>query len=65
MDKMKRRRVTIEQVRAYAKENGVENANELGIMGLVDVEDMGFCKDGVTRWYTFELDGEPCIWFKH
>lgn len=36
----------------------------VGVCGLVDVENMGFCKDGVTRWYMFHLDDEPVIYFK-
>ena len=62
---MNRREVTIDEVRQYAKENGIENADSLGIMALVDVDNMGWCKDGTTRWYTFDIDGEPCIYFKY
>lgn len=37
-----------------------------GICALVDVENMGFCKDGVTRWYHFtDENGNPAIYFKH
>lgn len=62
---MKRRIVKIHEIREYAEDCGIENVNSLGIMALVDVENMGFCKDGVTRWYTFDMDGTPCIYFKH
>ncbi len=32
----------------------------------VPIENMGFCKDGVTRWYFFEAeDGTPCVTFKY
>lgn len=38
----------------------------VGICGLVAVEDEGYCKDGVTRWYTFtDNNGNPAIYFKH
>lgn len=58
---MKRRKVTIEEVREVAGEFD----KLLGICALVDVENMGFCADGVTRWYHFDLDGEPVVYFKH
>lgn len=63
----KRRKVTLDEVRAYAKESGIKNADELGICALVDVEDMGYCKDGVTRYYLFDLEGrnDPCIYYKY
>jgi len=33
---------------------------------FVSLEDMGFCKDGVTRWYWFDAaDGTPCYTLKH
>lgn len=59
---MKRRKVTIDEVRANSY---LPDADTLGICALVDVENMGWCKDGVTRWYMFDLDGEPCIYFKY
>ena len=62
---IKRRTVTIDEIRKYAKENGVDDADELGVMALVSVENMGFCKDGTTRWYIFEMDDEPCIYYKY
>lgn len=32
----------------------------------VAIENMGFCKDGVTRWCFFESkDGTPCVTFKY
>ncbi len=62
---MKRRKVTIEAIREYAKERGMENVEQYGIMALVDVYNMGWCKDGVTRWYHFYMDGIPCVYFKH
>lgn len=58
---MHRKKVSLEQVR-----KSVGNFDRtLGIMALVDVENMGFCKDDVTRWYIFELDGVECIYFKY
>lgn len=32
---------------------------------LISLENMGFCKDGVTRWYWFEAEnGEKCYTLK-
>lgn len=59
---MKRRVVKIDEVRAKST---MEHPETLGICALVDVENMGWCKDGVTRWYTFDLNGEPVIYYKH
>ena len=37
-----------------------------GICALVDVENMGFCKDGVTRWYHFtDEEGNPAVYYKY
>lgn len=70
---MKRKIMNIDQVRKEAVDNGIEycleegeSVNQLGICALVDVENMGFCKDGVTRWYHFTNNaGEDCIYYKH
>ena len=60
---MKRKVMTIDQIRA---ESYLEDKDKLGICALVDVENMGFCKDDVTRWYAFtNAEGEECIYFKH
>ena len=33
---------------------------------MIEIENMGFCKDGVTRWYWFTAaDGTPCYTLKH
>lgn len=43
-----------------------ENVNRLGICALVDVENMGFCKDRKTRWYFFDNEkGEKAVYFKY
>ena len=37
-----------------------------GICACYDIEDMGFCRDGVTRWYHFtSIDGKPAYTLKH
>lgn len=70
---MTRKYMSIEEIRKEAIENGIEYALEedekvedLGICALVDVENMGFFKDDVTRWYHFTNNkGEACIYIKH
>lgn len=70
---MTRKYMSIEEIRKEAIENGIEyeleedeKVEDLGICALVDVENMGFCKDDVTRWYHFTNNkGEACIYIKH
>lgn len=66
---MKRIRMTIEQIRdgqrSYFRSLG-EDVDNLGICALVNVENMGFCKDGTTRWYHFtNEDGNPAVYYKY
>ncbi len=58
---MKRKVVTLDEVREYTGDFDPTH----GIMAMIDVENMGFCRDGVTRWYHFEMDGVPCVWYRH
>ncbi len=62
----KRRKMTIDEIReesSYFAQTGDLNA---GICALVDVENMGFCKDGVTRWYHFiDSEGNPAVYYKY
>lgn len=58
---MKRRVVTPDEIRQYTGDFDQTH----GIMAMIDVENMGFCRDGVTRWYHFEMDGVPCVWYRH
>ena len=70
---MSRKYMTIDQIRKEAVDRGIElslddgdTVEDLGICALVDVENMGFCKDDVTRWYHFTNNaGEACIYIKH
>lgn len=64
---MKRVKMTIEEIREESTAyyvNGCDNT--MGIMALVNVENMGICKDGVTRWYHFtNADGNPAVYYKY
>lgn len=78
---MKRIVMTIEQIQtAVAKADGyesreewLEDAEEIGywnpysvICLIGECVDMGFCRDGVTRYYLFDLpDGRPAVWYRH
>ena len=70
---MSHKYMTIDQIREEAVERGIEysledgeTVEDLGICALVDVENMGFYNDDVTRWYHFTNNaGEPCIYIKH
>ena len=70
---MSRKYMSIDQIRKEAIDRGIElslddreTVEDLGICALVDVENMGFCKDDVTRWYHFTNNaGEACIYIKH
>ena len=62
---MKRRRMTIDEVREQSTYFAMTGDMSAGICALVDVENMGFCKDGVTRWYHFTgEDGNPAVYYK-
>lgn len=61
---MKRRVVVIDEIRQKSDYFRETQDFSAGVCALVDIENMGFCKDGVTRWYMFQLDDEPVIYFK-
>lgn len=63
---MKRRVMKLDEIRSES--NYFQETHDMfaGICALVDIENMGFCKDGVTRWYTFtDENGNPAIYFKY
>lgn len=63
---MKRVKMTIDEIRAESTYFAMTEDMTAGICTLVDVENMGFCKDGVTRWYHFTNEnGEPAVYYKH
>lgn len=62
---MKRVVMTLDQIREESVYFAMTEDMTAGIMALVDVENMGFCKDGVTRWYHFtNEDGQPAVYYK-
>lgn len=64
---MKRTVMTLEQIIDWATDGCGPEPEERGqgVIYWVEPENMGWCKDGVTRWYTFDgPDGKPCIYFK-
>ena len=64
---LKRVRMTIDQIRKESLLSLIdpETAKTAGICALVDVENMGWCKDGKTRWYHFTNEaGQPAVYYK-
>ena len=62
---MKRVRMTLDEIRAESTYYLETHNKSAGICALVDVENMGFCKDGKTRWYHFtSVDGVPAYTLK-
>ena len=63
---MKLVKMTIDEIRAESTYFAITHDMSAGICTLVDVENMGFCKDGVTRFYMFnDENGNPAIYFKY
>ena len=63
---MKRRIMTLDEIRNESGYFQETRDMSVGVCALVDVENMGFCKDGVTRFYMFnDENGDPAIYFKH
>ena len=59
---MKRRVMSINEIRKESIYFQMTQDLSAGICALVDVENMGFCKDNVTRWYHFtDEEGNPAV----
>ena len=59
---MKRKFRPIIELLKEARERYGEN---LGLCAMYDIENMGFCRDGVTRWYHLtDLNGEAVYTLK-
>lgn len=66
MKKVNRRKMTIDEIRKESTYFLLTEDYSAGINALVDVENMGFCKDGVTRWYHFyDENGNPAVYYKY
>lgn len=62
---MKRRFISLKQALEEAREINPFLTEEDGICACYEIENMGFCKDGVTRWYHFtDIYGEPAYTLK-
>ena len=63
---IKRRRMTLDEIRAESTYFAMTGDLTAGVCALVEVENMGFCKDGETRWYHFrDENGNPAVYYKH
>ena len=63
---MKRRIMSINEIRKESIYFQMTQDLSAGICALVDVENMGFCKDNVTRWYHFtDEEGNPAVYYKY
>lgn len=63
---MKRRKMTLDEVRKESTYFASTGDMTVGIMALVEVESMGWCRDGVTRWYHFtDESGSPAVYYKY
>lgn len=61
---MKRRYIPINVALREAREEYGYSESD-GICACYDVENMGFCKDGVTKWYHFDdVNGNPAYTLK-
>lgn len=63
---MKRQFIPLHKALKDAREENPMLSKDVGIMACYDVENMGWCKDNVTRWYHFtSVDGKPAYTLKH
>ena len=65
-NKLMEKRVFIPLWKALEDAHKMGYPEDFGFMACYDVENMGFCKDGKTRWYHFtSLDGVPAYTLKY
>lgn len=63
---MKRRKMTLDEIRKESTYFASTGDMTAGIMALVAVENSGWCRDGVTRWYHFtDESGNPAVYYKY
>lgn len=62
---MKRKYIPLWKALKDAREENPMLSEDDGICACYDVENCGFCKDNVTRWYHFtSVNGEPAYTLK-
>lgn len=64
---MKRKYVPIKQAIEWGKEQCApyfDNDNNVGIGAVISITNMGYCRDGITKWYHFDMDSVPCYTLK-
>lgn len=62
---MKRQYIPLQKALEEARKDNPRLLPSDGICACYDVENMGFCRDGVTRWYHFtSVDGLPVFTLK-
>ena len=65
-DNMKRRVMSINEIRKESIYFQMTQDLSAGICALVDVENMGFGRDGGTRWYHFtDEEGYTAVYYKY
>lgn len=63
--RMKRVFIPLWEALKEAREDDPRLTETDGICACYEVENMGFCRDGVTRWYHFtSVDGKPAYTLK-
>lgn len=63
---MKRKYIPIREALKAARECNPQLSEADGICACYEIENMGFCKDGTTRWYHFEdVNGIPAYTLKY
>lgn len=63
---MKRKYIPIHEAIRQARECNPDLPENVGICACYDIENMGFCKDGATRWYHFDdINGEAAYTLKY
>ena len=62
---MKRVFIPVWKALKEAREDDPRLTEADGICACYDIDNMGFCRDGVTRWYHFtSVDGKPAYTLK-
>ena len=57
-----RRQVTLDEVRIYTGKCEANKRYRTGIRASVEITNQGITKDGLVKWYHFEMGGVPCVY---